>query len=328
MEISRWWGEHFMVLITDQFKIVHDRKMTSHFNFKNYLENRLASGVTIKKTEKWLQEDLDKFAKGKTTRAHVQILKQRLVKMQGAKNLLETKGQKDFLCKTRTCESTRESTGYLTNLHAMNGRSVENVVVENQNDEVIEGKEDNVFDFVKRKNLKDLSRSGKEYRKAQLLNKLQEGDMQLLKSKREMPNAFETLNFQKDAHCSERDIMKTEKLFKRKVGANVLAGRRLRKKASDETMPSGIYVDDFKATITLQAGLNKAAERLIQSSTIPEDKKEILMSEKMCTFYVKSGQDGTTGEYFSSVKSFSLHHHQIMFYFCGILLHYVTPCDS
>ena len=122
-----------------------------------------------------------------------------------------------MLCKIRTCEST----DYVTNLHAMNGRSVDNVVGDNRDDEVIE---DNVFDFVKRKHPKDLSRSGREYRKAQLLRKLQEGDLQLLKSKGERLNAFETLNYQKDAHMSERDIMKTEKMFKRKVGANVLAG--------------------------------------------------------------------------------------------------------
>ena len=264
--------------------------MTSTFNYKTYLENRVANGVTIVKTEKWLQEDMDNFAKGKITRSDVQALKRSLVKMNGAKQLLGNKGHKDFLCKIRNCEST----DYVTNLHAKNGRSQEIIGMDNQNENESEEKEDNVG-CVKRRRLGDLSRSGKVYRRKKLLHTLEEDDIQLLKSIGEKPNAFQTLNYQKDAHMSERDMMKTQKLVKEKVGANVLAGRRLKKKASDQTMPDGIKVDDFKAVISLQSGLNKAAERLIMSGIIPEEQRKTLMTEKMCTFYTKSGQDGTTG---------------------------------
>ena len=275
---------------TDQFDIVHRREMTSSYNFKGYLENRLANEASILKTEKFLQEDLNKFASGKTTRADVQNLKRQLVKHRSAKNLLQSKAQNDFICKIRTCEST----DYLTKLHAKNGR-IQNVGIKNTEEEVIEVKEDNA-NFVKTKHVEDLSRSGKVYRREKLIRTLQEGDLKLLNSKRSKVNAFEALNFQKEAHMSERDLMKTQKMFKRRTGANMLAGRKLRKSASDETMPAGIVVDDLEASISLQAGLNKASERLIQSNLIPAEQKAILMSEKICTFYCKAGQDGTTGK--------------------------------
>ena len=88
----------------------------------------------------------------------------------------------------------------------------------------------------------------------------------------------------------------------------------LKKRAVDQTVPTGIICTDFKAYVTLQAGLNKTVERLLKSTQIPTEKKAILKSEKVgtmydvhctCTtmydhvrrtLYVKSGQDGTTGK--------------------------------
>ena len=263
--------------------------MTTSFTFKSYLENRLANGISILKTEKWLQEDLNKFSKGKTTRSHVQNLRRQLIKMHSTKNLLGSLAQKDFLSKTRTCESKN----YVTNLHARNGRSQENLVIENTKEILIEEVKDSA---VKRKSVDDLSRSGKKYRRKKLLSQLEEGDLKLIKSKRGKLNAFEALSFQKDAHMSERDMILAKKLVKAKSGANNLAGRRLKKKACDETMPTGIEVNDFKASVSLQAGLNKTAERLlVVSNQIPVEQKEVLVAEKVCTLYVKSGQDGTTG---------------------------------
>ena len=276
-------------VLRDQFAIVHAPIMTTSFTFKSYLEKRLAQGVSILKTEKWLQEDLDKFSKGKSTRSHAQNLRRQLIKTQSAKNLLGSISQKDFLSKTRTCEST----DYVTNLHTMSGRSQENLVIENTKEILIEEVKDSA---VKRKSVGDLSRSGKNYRQKKLLGQLQEGDLILIKSKREKLNAFEALSFQKDAHMSERDMILAKKLVKAKTGANNLAGRQLKKKASDETMPTGIEVDDFKASVSLQAGLNKTAERLLAvSNQIPDEQKQVLLAEKVCTLYVKSGQDGTTG---------------------------------
>ena len=279
----------FSKVLRDQFAFVYAPIMTTSFTFKSYLENRLANGMSVLKTEKWLREDLDKFSKGKSTRSHAQILRRQLIKTKSAKNLLESLSQKDFLSKTRTCEST----DYVTNLHAVSGRSQEHLVVENTKEILIEEVKDSE---VKRKSVDDLSRSGKSYRQKKLLGQLQEGDLKLIKSKREKLNAFEALSFQKDAHMSERDMILAKKLVKAKSGANNLAGRWLKKKASDETMPTGIEVDDFKASVSLQAGLNKTAERLlVVSNQIPVEQKAVLVAEKVCTLYVKSGQDGTTG---------------------------------
>ena len=88
--------------------------MTSFFTFKDYLENRVSSGVVIPKNEKSLKEDLDQFVKGNTTRSQVQNLKRQLTKFVGPKPLLRNIGQRDFLSKIRTCE-TRD---YVTKLHA------------------------------------------------------------------------------------------------------------------------------------------------------------------------------------------------------------------
>ena len=62
-------------------------------------------------------------------------------------------------------------------------------------------------------------------------------------------------------------------------------------------MPEGIVVDDFKTEVSLQNGLNKAAERLIESKSIGVDQKKVLMAEQTCTLFVKAGQDGTTGKF-------------------------------
>ena len=63
--------------------------MTSFFTFKDYLENRVSSGVVIPKNEKLLKEDLDQFVKGNTTRSQVQNLKRQLTKFVGPKPLLK-----------------------------------------------------------------------------------------------------------------------------------------------------------------------------------------------------------------------------------------------
>ena len=156
---------------------------------------------------------------------------------------------------------------------------------------------------------------------------LHESEIKGLKSKGLKVNAFQALCYQKEAHMSERDIDITQKLVKKQVGSNILAGRRLKKKASDQTMPTGILVDDFKAHVTLQAGLNKTVERLVKSNLIPLESKSILKTDEECTLYTKSGQDGTTGEHkHLCAKKGALYNS--MCHVCEIFLQYVTPCDS
>ena len=264
--------------------------MTSFFTFKEYLENRVSSGIPISKNEALLKEDMDQFVKGDTSRSHVQILKRQLIKFQGPKPLLRNIGQRDFLEKIRTCE-TRD---YVTKLHAKRGRPLEKVAVSFSKETEIPS-EKKCFNSEKRKDLCQLSRQGKWKRRENLIKKLDAKDLNLMKSKQEKLNAFETLIYQKEAKMSARDLKKTGKLMKRKTGKNVLAGWRQTKKAKDQAMPEEIVVDDFKAEVTLQNGLNKTAGRFIESKIIDVDQKKVLMAEKNCTLVVKAGQDGTTG---------------------------------
>ena len=276
----------------DQFEFVRDKDMTSFFTFKDYLENRVSNGIPVSKNETLLKEDLDQFVRGKTTRSQVQNLKRQLIKFEGPKPLLRNIAQRDFLSKLRTCESQ----DYVTKLHAKRGRPLEKVAVSVSKETEITC-EQKRFDSEKRKDMSQLSRVGKWKRREKLLKKVDENDLDLMKSKKEKLNAFETLNYQKEAKMSRRDLEKTGKLIKRKTGTNVLAGWRLRKKAKNQAMPEGIVVDDFKTEVSLQNGLNKAAERLIESKSIGVDQKKVLMAEQTCTLVVKAGQDGTTGKF-------------------------------
>ena len=149
---------------------------------------------------------------------------------------------------------------------------------------------------MRKKNFENLSRQGKALRIAKLRESLHDSEVRELKSKSVKVDAFQALCFQKDAHMSERDMDLAQKLVKKQVGAKVLASRWLKKRAVDQTVPTGIICTDFKAYVTLQAGLNKTVERLLISTQIPTEKKAILKSEKVVTMYVKSGQDGTTGK--------------------------------
>ena len=262
--------------------------MTSFFTFKDYLENKVSSGVVIPRNKKLLKEDLDQFVKGNTTRSQVQILKRQLTKFVGPKPLLRNIGQRDFLSKIRTCE-TRD---YVTKLHAERGRPLEKIAV-SKNIEIASQKKS--VSIEKRKGLDQISRMGKWKRRKLLMRKLESEDLELLESEQGNVSGFETLNYQKEAKMSQRDLNKTGELIKRKTGKKIVAGWRRRKNAMHEAMPEGIVVDDFKTSVSLQNGLNKSAERRIQREITDVGKKKILMDDQTCTLVVKVGQDGTTG---------------------------------
>ena len=258
--------------------------MTATYTLEDYLTKRTNEGISIKKSESFLQEDLNKFVGGRVTRSDVQILRRGLVKMGGTKQLLGSPCQSEVLSKLRTCERR--------NAPALNGRAE------------VAGKKQKILiqtkkvqpTFVRKKDFENLTQKGKAKRIAKLRSSLHDSEVKELKSKSVKVSAFQALCFQKDAHMSERDMDRTQKLVKKQVGAKVLASRWLKKRAVDQTVPNGIVCTDFKVYVTLQAGLNKTVERLLKSTQIPTEKKTILKSEKVGTMYVKSGQDGTTGK--------------------------------
>ena len=93
----------------------HPRTMTATFTLEAYLSKRTNEGISIKKTENFLQDDLNKFVCGRVTRSDVQILRRGLVKAGGTKQLLGSLGQREVLSKIRTCE--------LKEAPALNGRA-------------------------------------------------------------------------------------------------------------------------------------------------------------------------------------------------------------
>ena len=260
------------------------------WTFQQYLKNRLDSGIAIERNEAFLMGDIERYLGGKIQRTDAQNLKIRLTSARGVKQLLETKKQKEFLHKIRKYE--RKQT-YLEKLHVAKEKMKPTAQQSNEAEIAVK---DSVLSNRNpvRKDVKNLSASGKRYRRKTLLKKLGEGEAALVIAK-EKVNPFESINFQKVAHMSERDLEKTSKLFERKVGCKVFPGRHMRKKARQKTLPENIQFDDFKAEISLQNGLSKTAERLLNSNLIGTEQKMCLKTEKECILYSKSGQDGTTG---------------------------------
>ena len=294
-----------------QFVLDHHMTMTATYTLEAYLTKRTNEGISIKKSESFLQEDLNKFVGGRVTRSDVQILRRGLVKMGGTKQLLGSPCQSEVLSKLRTCERR--------NAPALNGRAE------------VAGKKQKILiqtkkvqpTFVRKKDFENLTQKGKAKRIAKLRSSLHDSEVKELKSKSVKVSAFQALCFQKDAHMSERDMDRTQKLVKKQVGAKVLASRWLKKRAVDQTVPNGIVCTDFKVYVTLQAGLNKTVERLLKSTQIPTEKKTILKSEKVGTMYVKSGQDGTTGKQ-TKKKLCSKGSYHV----CKICSHFVNPKNS
>ena len=259
-------------------------KMAASYTLRSYLNKRLDEGTPIMRTEKFLQDDLNKYVGGRVLRSDIQILRRGLVRAHGVRKLLADKGHAAILSKVRICQSEK--------LHSQLDGKAELI----QAEKPLEDVRKEYPTFVRKKSFHNLSRQGKFYRAKKLAKVLHENEIKLLKGKSSKANAFQSLCFQKDANMSERDIQKTQKLVKGQLGNNVLAGRHLRKKAVDEAIPDGILADDFSARVTLQAGLNKSVKRLLASKHVPIEMKERLKSEKECTFYCKAGQDGTTGD--------------------------------
>ena len=89
--------------------------MTATYTLEAYLTKRTNDGISIKKSESFLQEDLNKFVGGRVTRSDVQIPRRGLVKTGGTKQLLGSLSQSEVLSKLRTCERR--------NAPALNGRA-------------------------------------------------------------------------------------------------------------------------------------------------------------------------------------------------------------
>ena len=64
-----------------QFVLDHHMTMTATYTLADYLTKRTNEGISIKKSESFLQEDLNKFVGGRVTRSDVQILRRGLVKI-------------------------------------------------------------------------------------------------------------------------------------------------------------------------------------------------------------------------------------------------------
>ena len=72
-----------------QFVFDHHMTMTATYTLEAYLTKRTNDGISIKKSESFLQEDLNKFVGGRVTRSDVQILRRGLVKTGGTKQFLK-----------------------------------------------------------------------------------------------------------------------------------------------------------------------------------------------------------------------------------------------
>ena len=102
--------------------------MTATYTFESYLTKRANEGIVIQRTEKFLQDDLNKFVGGRVTRSDIQILRRGLVKVGGVKQLLGSNGQRDILSKIRTCDFNQRLPKVDQRLHALNGKSKANNV--------------------------------------------------------------------------------------------------------------------------------------------------------------------------------------------------------
>ena len=87
-----------------QFDINHSLRMSATYTLDSYLTKRSDEGTLIKRSEKFLQDDLNKFVNGQVSRSDVQILRRGLVKAGGTKQLLGSLGQREVLSKIRSCE--------------------------------------------------------------------------------------------------------------------------------------------------------------------------------------------------------------------------------
>ena len=155
--------------------------MTATFTLEAYLSKRTNEGISIKKTEKFLQEDLNRFVGGRVTRSDVQILRRGLVKAGGTKQLLGSFGQREVLSKPRNCG--------LQEAPALNGRA-EVIQVAGKKQRIMIQTKKTQPTFVRKKKFEDLSQSGKAYRTAKLAKSFQESEIKGLKSKGLKVSAF------------------------------------------------------------------------------------------------------------------------------------------
>ena len=266
--------------------------MSGEWNYNNYLLDRLSSGISIQRNEKSILEDIEKYVGGTIKRSDAQQLKVKLSSARGIRQLLECKSQKENLLKIRIYERRKK---YVEQVHVNQekGQTKQTMLPTLERSFQVPKK---VFmdGTSARKSVKNLTNAGKRFRRKNILKSLQEGESTLVNNKQKI-NAFQALNYQRSAHMSERDLEKTSKLIDSQAGLKLLPGRRLRKKAKNETVPKDITYDDFNCEISLQNGLEKTAQRLLNSQLIEDEEKKVLKSEKECTLFIKSGQDGTSG---------------------------------
>ena len=82
-------------------------KMAASYTLRSYLNKRLDEGTPIMRTEKFLQDDLNKYVGGRVLRSDIQILRRGLVRAHGVRKLLADKGHAAILSKVRICQSEK-----------------------------------------------------------------------------------------------------------------------------------------------------------------------------------------------------------------------------
>lgn len=249
------------------------------------------NGPKFTKNETQLLQGLQEYAgNGFCVERRVAMsLKRILVKEKFVKNVLERSNHSSFIDKVRTCAPKSSPVSFIQ-----------------QQKKVVESKKKTEMNFerpkegnlLKRKNTEDLSYNGKKYRKKRLADVMDKADMKLIsenKSGNEKVDLSKTLNYQHDAHLSERDFTATIKIIKEHTGRQILPGKHMRLQAKKETYPAGIVCDQLNVEVPLQSALNKTVERLLESKNIDKKVKDEIIKMRNITFILKAGQDGTSG---------------------------------
>ena len=250
---------------------------------REYLEERRVHG--LKWNEKSLRDDLSNFCGGaEVQRGVAQHLRKILLKTRNVSKVLESEVHEKFLDQRRSFTPLQPEPVQPVQSKAVQSKPVQSRSVLSKPMH---------SSAVQVRTSRPLGYHGKRYRIRRLKDEMEQ-DFNLIvgNGKKGKLDAFKVLNYQQEANMSRRGIAKTNKLVKHQTGFNVLPGDRLLQRAREATYPEEILSDDFNVEVSLQNGVNKTVERLIQSD---ERMKELIKEKREITFVLKTGQDGSSG---------------------------------